>query len=98
MEGSVANIKCRISIQKNINLVLDKIGKLASLFLLSLAIAVTNTFTLEVRGVEAKLNLFLFPIKSTYLSQGTNWNKNRLSCYVVRWHKEGEKPSTIFQA
>lgn len=57
---------------KNINPVLDKIRKLASLFLFSLVIAVTNTFTLEVRAAEPKLNLFLFAIRSTDLCQIRN--------------------------
>lgn len=80
---------------KDINLVLDKIGKLASLFLFSLLIAVTNTLILEVRAAEPKLNLLSFPRKTTYLPQirnifqirilwRGNWNENRLSSYLVR--------------
>lgn len=87
---------------KDINPVLDKIGKLASLFLFSLLIAVTNTLILEVRAAEPKLNLLLFPRKTTYLPQirnifqirilwRGNWNENRLSSYLVRWHKEEKK-------
>lgn len=87
---------------KNINPVLDKTGKLASLFLFSLVIVVTNPLILEIRAAEPKLNSLLFPVKSTYFPQirnifrirvlwRGNWNKNRLSSYLVRRHKEEGK-------